>query len=47
VGLPDLPQRPTEPTFRFRRSVGLHCHVLSHAEAKTGMFGMVTALIVS
>lgn len=24
-----------------------HCHVLSHAEAKTGMFGMVTALIVS
>ena len=24
-----------------------HCHVLSHAEAKAGMFGMVTALIVS
>jgi FtsP/CotA-like multicopper oxidase with cupredoxin domain len=23
-----------------------HCHVLSHAEAETGMFGMVTALIV-
>lgn len=24
-----------------------HCHILSHAEAKTGMFGMVTALIVT
>ncbi len=24
-----------------------HCHILSHAEASTGMFGMVTALIVS
>jgi FtsP/CotA-like multicopper oxidase with cupredoxin domain len=23
-----------------------HCHVLSHAEGPTGMFGMVTALIV-
>lgn len=23
-----------------------HCHILSHAEAQTGMFGMVTALIV-
>jgi FtsP/CotA-like multicopper oxidase with cupredoxin domain len=23
-----------------------HCHILSHAEAKTGMFGMVTAVIV-
>ena len=23
-----------------------HCHILSHAEAPTGMFGMVTALIV-
>ena len=24
-----------------------HCHILGHAEASTGMFGMVTALIVS
>ena len=24
-----------------------HCHILNHAEAATGMFGMVTALIVS
>ena len=24
-----------------------HCHILSHAEGATGMFGMVTALIVS
>jgi FtsP/CotA-like multicopper oxidase with cupredoxin domain len=24
-----------------------HCHILGHAEAATGMFGMVTALIVS
>ena len=24
-----------------------HCHILNHAEASTGMFGMVTALIVS
>jgi manganese oxidase len=24
-----------------------HCHILGHAEANTGMFGMVTALIVS
>jgi len=24
-----------------------HCHILSHAEGPTGMFGMVTALIVS
>ena len=24
-----------------------HCHILSHAEGQTGMFGMVTALIVS
>jgi FtsP/CotA-like multicopper oxidase with cupredoxin domain len=24
-----------------------HCHILSHAEASTGMFGMVTALIIS
>ena len=24
-----------------------HCHILSHAEAKTGMFGMVTALIIT
>ncbi len=24
-----------------------HCHILSHAEAKTGMFGMVTALVVT
>ena len=24
-----------------------HCHVLSHAEGQTGMYGMVTALIVS
>jgi manganese oxidase len=23
-----------------------HCHILSHAEARTGMFGMVTALVV-
>jgi FtsP/CotA-like multicopper oxidase with cupredoxin domain len=23
-----------------------HCHILSHAEDDTGMFGMVTALIV-
>jgi len=23
-----------------------HCHILSHAESDTGMFGMVTALIV-
>lgn len=23
-----------------------HCHVLSHAESKTGMFGMVTAMVV-
>jgi FtsP/CotA-like multicopper oxidase with cupredoxin domain len=23
-----------------------HCHILNHAEASTGMFGMVTALIV-
>ncbi len=23
-----------------------HCHILNHAEARTGMFGMVTALIV-
>jgi FtsP/CotA-like multicopper oxidase with cupredoxin domain len=23
-----------------------HCHILSHAESETGMFGMVTALIV-
>jgi FtsP/CotA-like multicopper oxidase with cupredoxin domain len=23
-----------------------HCHILSHAETKEGMFGMVTALIV-
>ena len=23
-----------------------HCHTLSHAEAPTGMFGLVTALIV-
>ena len=24
-----------------------HCHILSHAEGNAGMFGMVTALIVS
>ena len=24
-----------------------HCHILSHAEARTGMFGMVTALVVA
>ncbi len=24
-----------------------HCHILTHAEARTGMFGMVTALVVS
>ena len=24
----------------------LHCHVLSHAENESGMFGMVTAMIV-
>ena len=24
-----------------------HCHILSHAEGPTGMFGMVTALIVT
>jgi FtsP/CotA-like multicopper oxidase with cupredoxin domain len=23
-----------------------HCHVLTHAEGRQGMFGMVTALIV-
>ncbi len=23
-----------------------HCHVLSHAQSETGMFGTVTALIV-
>jgi FtsP/CotA-like multicopper oxidase with cupredoxin domain len=23
-----------------------HCHILPHAEKETGMFGMVTALIV-
>ena len=23
-----------------------HCHILSHAEGATGMFGMVTALVV-
>ena len=23
-----------------------HCHILPHAESETGMFGMVTALIV-
>jgi hypothetical protein len=23
-----------------------HCHILNHAETSTGMFGMVTALIV-
>ena len=23
-----------------------HCHILSHAETRNGMFGMVTALIV-
>ena len=23
-----------------------HCHILTHAEAPEGMFGMVTALIV-
>jgi FtsP/CotA-like multicopper oxidase with cupredoxin domain len=23
-----------------------HCHILSHAESKHGMFGMVTALVV-
>jgi FtsP/CotA-like multicopper oxidase with cupredoxin domain len=24
-----------------------HCHILSHAETEKGMFGMVTALVVS
>jgi FtsP/CotA-like multicopper oxidase with cupredoxin domain len=24
-----------------------HCHILGHAEGQTGMFGMVTALIVA
>jgi manganese oxidase len=24
----------------------LHCHILTHAERDTGMFGMVTAVIV-
>jgi FtsP/CotA-like multicopper oxidase with cupredoxin domain len=24
-----------------------HCHILTHAEGNAGMFGMVTALIVS
>ena len=24
-----------------------HCHILTHAESQHGMFGMVTALIVS
>jgi FtsP/CotA-like multicopper oxidase with cupredoxin domain len=24
-----------------------HCHILNHAEASTGMFGMVTALVIS
>ena len=24
-----------------------HCHILSHAESKTGMFGMVTALVIT
>ena len=24
-----------------------HCHILSHSEGPTGMFGMVSALIVS
>jgi FtsP/CotA-like multicopper oxidase with cupredoxin domain len=24
-----------------------HCHILSHAEKETGMFGMVTALVVA
>ncbi len=23
-----------------------HCHILSHAERETGMFGMVTAVVV-
>jgi FtsP/CotA-like multicopper oxidase with cupredoxin domain len=31
------------------RAVGLwafHCHILSHAESRNGMFGMVTVLAV-
>ena len=24
-----------------------HCHILTHAESSTGMFGMVTAMIVT
>ncbi|MDQ6601509.1 MAG: multicopper oxidase domain-containing protein, partial [Chloroflexota bacterium] len=24
-----------------------HCHILSHAESEMGMFGMVTALVVT
>jgi hypothetical protein len=24
-----------------------HCHILNHAEREEGMFGMVTALVVS
>ncbi len=24
-----------------------HCHILTHAESSAGMFGMVTALIVT
>ena len=37
----DVIVHATEPgTWAF------HCHILSHAESKHGMFGMVTALVV-
>jgi FtsP/CotA-like multicopper oxidase with cupredoxin domain len=32
------------------RAVGawaFHCHILSHAESRNGMFGMVTALVIT
>jgi len=50
VGASILPQGPTAPTSYIHTEVAsepFHCHILPHAEGRDGMFGMVTALIVS
>ena len=31
----------------FKCAWAFYCHILGHAEGQTGMFGLVTALIVS